>query len=100
MCLKSHSSKDIELLKLVHSRSHLSDCSSFITAKNWDTPYKYKDLRVPIRIRVTGESKGSTAKDAISDPVDQINDFSYFKPTISDLNKLLVRRNDKSITPM
>ncbi|KFM61752.1 hypothetical protein X975_08079, partial [Stegodyphus mimosarum] len=56
----------------------------YFAVKEWTTPYKYENLRVPIRI----EAKGVSSKDTASKDqwlvINQITDFAYFSPTISN----------------
>ncbi|GIY02625.1 uncharacterized protein CEXT_647971 [Caerostris extrusa] len=52
--------------------------------EKWTTPYQIKGLRVPVRIEIRGLTTRDTKDEEQWMPINQITDFSYFRPTISD----------------
>lgn len=72
----------------VESKTENLTYEYYFAPQDWNTPYKFQKLRVPIRVRITGKS-GRYSGNAIQVDVHQVTDFAYFKPSIDDFNNFL-----------
>ncbi|GFU24065.1 uncharacterized protein NPIL_585171 [Nephila pilipes] len=70
-------------LDIINKRNNVTIFYHF-AAKGWTTPYNIKTLRVPIRIEIRGKTSIESKEEDEWMPINQITDFSYFRPTISN----------------